>query len=81
MPTSYTDAVFRTSRFFSKISALEISSIFRMRFVNMLLNSHFTNSTEDEVLSKIHTKIKLHQHKKLLFSAKEMKKLDQGVSL
>ena len=53
MPTSYTDAVFRTSRFCLKI--VEISSILRMSFVNMFLNSHFTSSTEDEILSKIRT--------------------------
>ena len=53
MPTSYTNAVFGTSRFCLKVSAAEISSILRMSFVNMFLNSHFTNSIEDEVL---HTK-------------------------
>ena len=53
MPTYHTNAVFRTSRSYLKISAIQISSILRMSFVNMFLNSHFTNSIEDEVL---HTK-------------------------
>ena len=64
MPTSYTNAVFRTSRFCLKINTIlhdvtEISSILRMNFINMFLNSHFTNSTEDEVLRKIHTQNKV----------------------
>ena len=51
--------------------AIEISSTLRMSFINMLLNSHFTNSTEDEVLSKIHTQNRVTgTQKKLLFSAK-----------
>ena len=49
MPTSCTNAVFRTSRFCLKITAIEISSALRMSFVNMILNSHFTNSTENEI--------------------------------
>ena len=53
MPTCYTNAVFGTSRFCLKVSAAEISSILRMSFVHMFLNSHFANSIEDEVL---HTK-------------------------
>ena len=69
MPTSYTNAVFRTSRFCLKINAIlldaiEISSILRMSFVNMFLNSHSTNSTENEVLSKIHTQNKVTTTKK-----------------
>ena len=52
---SFTNAVFRTSRFCLKITAFEISFILKMSFLNMLLNSHFTNSTEGEILSKIHT--------------------------
>ena len=55
MPTSYTNAVFRTSSFCLKITVIEISSILRMSFVNMFINSHFASSTEDEILSKIHT--------------------------
>ena len=47
----YINVVFRTSRFCLKISAIEVSSILRLSFVNMFLNSHFTNSIEDEVLS------------------------------
>ena len=42
-----------------KITAIEVSSILRMSFVNMFLNSHFTSSTEDEILSKNHTKNKV----------------------
>ena len=64
MPTPYTNAVFRTSIFCLKINAIfhdaiETSSILRVSFINILLNSHFTNSTEDEVLSKIHTQNKV----------------------
>ena len=59
MPTSCTNAIFRSSRFCLKISAIEISSVLRISFVNMFLNSHFTNSTKDEVFSKIHTKNKV----------------------
>ena len=76
MPTSCTNAVFRTSRFCLKINAIlhdaiEISSILRISFINMLLNSHFTNSTKDEVLSKIRTQNEVTAtQKKLLFSAK-----------
>ena len=37
-----------------RFHSIEISSILRMSFVNMFLNSHFTNSTKgDEVLSKV----------------------------
>ena len=76
MPTSCTKAAFRTSRFCLKINAIlhdaiEISSILRISFINMLLNSHFTNSAKDEVLSKIHTQNEVTAtQKKLLFSAK-----------
>ena len=76
MPTFYTNAVLRTSRFCLKINAIlhdaiEISSILRISFINMLLNSHFTNSTKDEVLSKIRTQNEVTAtQKKLLFSAK-----------
>ena len=41
--------------FVLKNTASEIYSILRMIFLNMFLNSDFTNSTEDEILSKIHT--------------------------
>ena len=64
MPTSYTNAVFRTSRFCLKISAVGISSILRMSFVNIFLNSPFTKSTEDKVLSKIYTKNKVRPTQK-----------------
>ena len=66
MPTCYTNAVFRTSRFYLKITAIEISSILKMSFVNMFMNSHFASSTVDEILSKT----KLLQPKKLLFLCK-----------
>ena len=65
MPTSYTNAVLRTSRFCLKINAIlhdaiEISSILRISFVNVLLNiDTFTNFTKDEVLSKIRTQNKV----------------------
>ena len=52
---SFTNAVFWTSRFCLKNTAIEISSILRMSFPNMFLNSDFTNSNEDEILNKIHT--------------------------
>ena len=55
MPTFCTNAVFRIKTFCLKITAIEISSNLRMSFVNMFSNSHFTNSTEDEILSEIHT--------------------------
>ena len=74
MPTSYTNAVFRTSIICLKINAIfhdaiETSSILRMSFIDTLLNSHFTNSTEDEVLSKIHihNKVTATQKKTSLF--------------
>ena len=35
--------------------AIEIPSILRVSFDNMILNSLFTKSTEDDILSKIHT--------------------------
>ena len=56
---SYTNAVFRTNRFCLKITAIKISSILRMSFVNMFLNNRFTKSTEDEILSKIRTQNKV----------------------
>ena len=51
---SFTNVVFRTSRFCLKITAIEISSVLTMSFVNMLLNSRFTKSIEGESLSKMH---------------------------
>ena len=64
MPTSYNNAVLRTSRFCLKINAIlhgaiEISSILRISFVNMFLNIDTTNFTKDEVLSKIRTQNKV----------------------
>ena len=75
MPTSYTNAVMRTSKFCLKISVIEISSILRMSFVNMFLNNHFTNSTEEEILSKIHIWNKVKPTQKVRCKANEKTKL------
>ena len=53
---SFANTVFWTSRFSLKNTAIEVTFILRMIFLNMFLDIDFTNSTEDEILSKIHTK-------------------------
>ena len=67
MPTSYTNAVFRTSRFCLKINAIlndaiEISFILRISFVNMFLNLQILPRMK--FWAKYAHKIKLQQHKK-----------------
>ena len=68
---NFTKAVFRTSRFCLKVTATEISSNLKKSFGNMLLNSHFTKSTEGEIWSKIQLiKYSYNNTKELLFLAK-----------
>ena len=68
---NFIKAVFRTSRFCLKVTATEISSNLKKSFVNMLLNSHFTKSTEGEIWSEIHhIKYSDTNTKELLFPAK-----------